>query len=401
MATMYNTSRGPTWDPMVVEIWPWDGDGPVGRLELSEKIEVTWADRGSGTVLIESPLTDLTRSLIPADGAMLVVVNLNGKRHVSSVVEAVPFAESDQIHDVRIRVATASPWSMLEGQLIPPVPDQPLSLQQSAEEFVLTGPVETVVKRLVQLGAARLGHPIQVQPDTGRGPTVTVRSRNDSVSDLVDKALAGTGYRLRLDAWLPGDGPVGDLPLTRPTIIADVQPYRRQPGLVWSARAEELEKWQLRHTRATATRMIVGDKGEKTAQKFVEVVADDEPGSPWARREGYTSASSDGDDLQQVGLDELAKTGPVVSADIAASPAAVWEFGSDGLYPRQYDVGDYASVELEGIGSIEQVITEVTATLTPVSLTVVPKVATPDTRERDLYSTVLDLDKRLGQQQRR
>ena len=362
---------------------------------------MTWADRTSGTVVMDTPLTWLTRQCLPADGRVLVVATLNGKRHISSVVEAQPYADSDSRNDPRIRITTASPWSLLDGELIPPVPDQPLNLQQSAEEYVLTDRLETVIKRLVQIGADRVGHPIAVMPDAHQGPQVTIRSRNDTVADLVEKVLVGTGYRLKLDAWLPGDDPIGQLSLTRPTIVADVVPYREQPGLVWSGLSEDLDQWKLTHSRATKTRLIVGDRGEKTEQKFVQVVSSTEPVSPWARREGYAGASSEGENLQEVGAAELAQAAGSVDLDATVTPATAWEFGTDGLFPRQYDVGDVATVVLPGVGEISQVITEVTAVLTPVSMTVTPKVATPDTKGRSLYTTVMELDKKLDEQSRR
>ncbi len=401
MTTIYNTPRGMTYDPMVVEIWPWDGQGPIGRLETAESVKVTWADRTAGVAVVDAPLSELTRQLIPADGSMLLVVHLNGLRHVSSVVEAEPYCESDHRQDTRIKITTASAWSLLDGQRIPPVPDQPLNLQQSAEQYVLAGPVESVVKTLVGIGADRLGHPIAVMPDFASGPQVTIHSRNDTTADLVDKALTGTGYRLALDAWLPGDAPIGQLSLTRPTIVADVKPYRDVPGLVWSDRGEDLDSWSLKHTRATATRVIVGDKGEKTEQLFTETIAYDEPTSPWARRETYTEARGEGEDPGQAAQDELLKSAGAVTADVTVTPSMVWEYGADGQFPRQFQVGDIATVQLEGVGEIQQVVTEVTAELTPVSLTVTPKVATPDTRTRSLYDTVAELDKRLDRQQRR
>lgn len=397
---MYATPRGVTEDPMPVELWRFDGDGAVGRLETAEELEFTWADRTAGTAVIETPLTNLSRMLLDKNGETLVVATFNGKRHVSTVVESEVFAEGDQSQDVRVRAVCASAWSLLEGQRIPPVPDQPLSLQQSAEFFVFSGPLETVVKRLVSIGSRRVGHPIQVADDLGRGPRVTVKARNDTTADLVAGLLAGTGYRLSLEAWLPGDERIGSLSLTVPTIVADVVPYREQPGLVWSSVASDLDDWGLTYKRPTMTRVIVGDSGEKTEQKFVSVASPTAPKSPWAQREGYTEAGEE-EDVYQKGGDELAKADGVVDLDATATPSQSWEFGADKQFPRQYDVGDWVTVDLEGVGRVRQVVTEVTVKLTPVSLTVTPKVSTPDTTAKDLYAMVTDLDKRLERAQRR
>lgn len=396
--TIYSTPRGDTYDPMPVELWRFDGRGAVGRLETAEEIEFTWADRTSGTAVIDTPLTDLSRMLLDKNGETLVVATFNGKRHVSTVVESEVFSKGDR--DVRVRAVCASAWSLLEGQRIPPVPDQPLSLQQSAEFFTLTGPVETVVKTLVGIGARRVGHPIQVREDLRRGPIVTVKARNDTTAELVAEALAGTGYRLSLEAWLPGDDPIGQLPLTMPSIVADVVPYRDQPGLVWSSISDDLDDWGLTHKRPAMTRVVVGDGGEKTEQRFISVMSSAEPVSPWARREGYVEAGG-GEASADRGASELAKHAGSVDLEATAAPSQSWEFGADGKYPRQFDVGDWVSVDLGAVGVVRQVITEVTVKLTPVSLTVTPKVSTPDTTERDLYAMVTDLDKRLERSLRR
>lgn len=400
MSVVFATPRGVTDDPMPVELWRFDGQGAVGRLETAEELEFTWADRTSGTAVLETPLTDLSRMLLDKNGETLVVATFNGKRHVSTVVESEVFAGGDQAQDVRVRAVCASAWSMLEGQRIPPVPDQPLSLQQSAEFFVLTGPVETVVKRLVSIGARRVGHPIHVMPDLGRGPTVTVKARNDTTAELVAEALARTGYRLSLDAWLPGDERIGDLSLTAPAIVADVVPYREQTGLVWSSMAHDLDDWGLTYKRPSMTRVIVGDHGEKTEQKFVSVAAPGAPRSPWAQREGYVEAGEE-ENVYSRGEIELAKAAGAVDVDATATPSQAWEFGVDKQYPRQFDVGDWVTVDLGGVGKVRQVVTEVTVKLSPVSLTVTPRVSTPDTTERDLYAMVTDLDKRLERAQRR
>jgi hypothetical protein len=49
---------------------------------------------------------------------------------------------------------------------------------------------------------------------------------------------------------------------------------------------------------------------------------------------------------------------------------------------------------------VRDVVTEVTVELTPVSLTVTPKVGSPDTSDRDLYALVTDIDKRVNRQMR-
>ena len=400
MATYYNTPRGISYDPMPVEVWEWNGQGALFRVELAESVSVTWADRTTGTAEFDLKLDNMTAPLTPCDGRYLFVVSLNGHRHVSTPVTANPYNDGDT-DEVRVKFTTASPWNLLTGERVPPVPDRPLSQQESAEFFTLTGPVETVVKRLVTIGAKRLGHPIAVLPTLGAGPTVTVSSRFDTVAELVEDTLAGTGYRLSLDAWLPGDERIGDLSLTKPTIVADVVPYRDREGLVWARVSADLDKWDLQKTRATSTQVVVGDRGEGVGQHFVLVETTDEVASPWAKREAYVDVTDEATTLLDAGTGELLKSAETTDLDATIAPAGVWEFGSDGEYPMQFSVGDVATIDLgDPLGQVRQVVTEVTAKLTPTEFTVTPKVASPDTMDRDIYTALTELQKRVDRPRR-
>lgn len=400
MATYYNTARGTSYDPMPVEVWRHDGQGALFRVELAESVKVTWADRTTGTAEFDLKLDNMTAPLTACDGMYLFVVTLNGHRHASTPVKAAPYNDGDT-DEVRVKFTTASPWNLLTGERVPPVPDRPLSQQESAEFYVATGPVETVVKSLVSVGAARLGHPIAVLPSLGNGPTVTVSSRFDTVAELVEGALAGTGYRLSLDVWLPGDEKIGDLSLTKPTIVADVVPYRDREGLVWARVSADLDQWQLDKTRATSTQVVVGDRGEGVEQHFVLVETTDEVASPWAKRETFVSVTDEATTLLDAGTGELLKSAATTDLDATIAPAGVWEYGSDGEYPLQFSVGDVATIDLgDPLGEVRQVVTEVTAELTPTEFTVTPKVSTPDTMERDIYATLTDLQRRVGRPRR-
>lgn len=403
MTTYYNTPRGVIHDPMPVEVWRFDGTGPLGRLETSERIEVTFAERGAGTAVIDTPLTELSGQLLDGKGETLVVARFNGQRHISSIVEAEIYADEGDGDDVRVKATTASAWSMLDGQVIPPVPDRPLSQQGAVEEYVLTGPVETVVKTLVSLGAARLGHPIKVMPDAGQGPTVTVRSTFDTVADLVSEALLSSGYRLTLDAWLPGDEKVGDFSLTAPSIIADVIPYRDNPGLQLSADGHDLESWSMKYARPTATSVIVAaDTDDEDIPKSYTGPWSTAGAysSTWAQRETYITVSQD-ETPADAAARELRDSKEKTTLDATAVPALSWEFGSDGGYDRQYLNGDRCDVTLPGVGTIAEVVSEVTVVLTPTSLTVTPKVGSSDTADRDLYSLVASVSKRVDRVQKR
>lgn len=400
MATLFNTVRGNTYEPLPAEVWRWDGRGPEFPIETAEKISVTWADRESGVGEYDVRLTDLTAPLLACDGQYLLVSYLNGKRHLSVPITSVVYNDGET-DVVNTRITTATGWNLLQGQRIPPVPDMPLHLQGTAENYVLTGPVETVVKTLLQFGAERTGHPIYTLPDLGRGPEVTITSRFETVAELVEGALAGTGYRLNLETWLPGDNPTAGFDLSRPAILAEVMPYQNVPGLVFIDESGDLDKWEVERTRFAETRVILGDSGEGIEQRFTTLRYDPGPSSPWAMREGFETVDTDeGEDRVEVGIAYLEGKAASVSASATVAPAGSWEFGTDGVYAAQYDIGDIAELDLGIAGVIEQVVTEVTAELTPTEFTVTPVVSTPDTMRRDLYTTIVDLEKRVARQER-
>lgn len=81
------------------------------------------------------------------------------------------------------------------------------------KHYVATGPAESVLKEYVQVNSVdRLNQPVSIAPDLGRGRTITVKARMESLADrLVSKVdLAGLGIRvvqygsgLRVDVYEP------------------------------------------------------------------------------------------------------------------------------------------------------------------------------------------------------
>lgn len=394
--TMYSTPRGVTSDPMTVELWHYTGIRPVSRIELADKITATWSIQGPDTAEIVVPYSQATEPLMDTNGENLVVITLNGRRHISTVTKAVLEPANKVDEAVNISATTTGPYSLLQAEVIPPSPGKPLSQQADRENFTMTAPVETVVKSIIRFGQNRVGHPITVTPDLGRGPVVTVTGRMKYASELVEQALKGTGYRLVMDPWLYGDPRPNNLGVAWPCAIVDVAPYRENPGLVFSRRGHDLENWSLTKTRASRTQYVVGDSGQGVEQKFRQVLSESGSQTGWSIREGYTSSQGDSkSEMISAGRKELADNAESYQVEATLSPSNVWEFGNDGLYPRQYDIGDWATIDLGEPGEVSQVITEVTAELTPAAFTVTPKVTTPDTYPSDIYSTVASLAKRV------
>jgi hypothetical protein len=108
-------------------------------------------------------------------------------------------------------------WRLLNRIVARQVPGSPITDQSAAEYRTLTGPAETVVKTLLGAEITRLGLPVTVATDLGRGDTIEVRARMDKPADvlfpLVDQAgigvsvqQSGAGYVL--DCYEPVTWPI-------------------------------------------------------------------------------------------------------------------------------------------------------------------------------------------------
>nr|BDD44762.1 hypothetical protein 1 [Micrococcaceae bacterium] len=152
----------------------------------------------------------------------------------------------------------ASDVRVLQDVLAWPVPAGSLSAQ-SVEYRTVTGPLETVVKTVLGENVARLGYPLTVAPNQGRGPTVTVQWRFHSVFERL-KALLEQ-HNAMVDVLMGADG----------VLVAEYRPGRTiaKPFDILSG---TLSSWEWEDQPPTVTRVVVGGQGEGTARKLVSVV---------------------------------------------------------------------------------------------------------------------------------
>lgn len=147
---------------------------------------------------------------------------------------------------------------VLQDWLAWPVPTATLSGQTTAYR-TLTGPLETVVKTVLQENATRLSEAITVAPTQGRGPTVTVQWRFHSIFERL-KALLEQ-HNAMVDVLMGADG----------VLTAEYRPGRTiaKPFDILSG---TLSSWEWEDQPPTVTRVVVGGQGEGTARKLVSVV---------------------------------------------------------------------------------------------------------------------------------
>lgn len=412
MTTLYDTLRGPAYDPVPVELWTWQGErlGKVGAFE-SMTFTTTGKPGRASTATLEVYLTELTAMLLPCDGTVLVAAHYNGMTLLYTPVTAEVHSLDNDPSLALLTVQCTGGWSFLEGAIVTPGITGNLT-DTPNEKFELTGDLETVIKTLINAGQYRTGHPIVVLPSSGRGPRVTLTGAWETVGEHVADALTNAGYVLTFDGWVPGDPqPLEGYTLTRPCYIVDLKPHTPRVGLVWSYSGGDLTKWSVTRKRASATRAVAHNGADDLAEREVFEVQGVEPPSPWAVREVYVRHAPSEDEnmdpirlhgeLEAAAVDKLTELGPAVEVTASIETAAGWEYGTDKVTPRQYTVGDIATIDLPVLGELMQVVTDVEVKITPEAVTVTPTVGTPDTMDVTIYDALAGVDKRLARLERK
>lgn len=407
--TLYTTTDGPVSTPVDVEVWTALGER-LGYLGDYIDMAFTWADRAPDTATLVLPLNALTATLTSVDGTVLIGARTGTKTHLSTPVEV--SVEGAEDGTAQVHVSTAGGWSLFAGARIPPSLEDPLE-EQTGEGYVLRGSLDSVVKRIVRLAADRLDLPVLVAPSNNSGPDVDITGAWETAGEVLETVLSGSGYHLEVHGWLPGD-PVpewADQP-TGPCVLVDLVPYRQRPGLEWSVEAGDIVKWSMTTTRPTATRVTVGYETDTQELRAYQEYRRESGVGRWGRREDYTEyeyqypawADKDAapdpyrvqDGMGAEADKALMEGAATVSLDAEVEVSNLWTFSQDRLAPRTFDVGDLAQVTLPYLGTFTRTITAVEVKITPSEFTVTPTVSTPDTLDRDMFTTLATLDRRVS-----
>lgn len=245
--------------------------------------------------------------------------------------------------DGYVELSTSSDANCLGRVLAWPVPSAAIG-SQTSESDDQTGPAETVFKHYFQANAVdRLGMPFAVAADEGRGDTLTVSARFDTLEDLLLDACADAGIGI---SWTrrASDGV---------TVVDVYTGTDRSDTVIFGEEYGNLSDWTLLRADPTGTRAVVGGSGDGVDQTLVTVVdpLGEEP--LWGTvYEIYVDGTSttDTDALTSDGETELADTQATagVSATTLETPGCRW--GVD------YVTGDTVGVEtIGGLVSAERV----------------------------------------------
>ena len=218
--------------------------------------------------------------------------------------------------------------------------------QNVVEYDVKSGPAETVVKWFVSRNAARLGLPVTVAADQGRGANIRCELRMHPLTErlypLVDQA--GIGVTVR-------QGPSGlVMDCYTPTVRAN--PLTEESGLVVD--------WEWQHTPPAATRVVVAGGGEGTARMF-RLAKNATLETEWGYvREDFRDARDTTDPvvMDARALETLTEAAPLWGLKLTLSDVGAGEYG------RAFRVGDTVTHQIAPGAAVTDVVREAEINLT-------------------------------------
>ncbi|MDR6691338.1 hypothetical protein J2X55_002250 [Microbacterium sp. 1154] len=224
-----------------------------------------------------------------------------------------------------------------------PVPSAGLG-DQTSDYRVHSGPSETVFKDAVAENLLRLGVPWSVAPSLGRG-TATVASLR--FHPLADKLLPG------LDA----DHLIVALSYDGPNVLVDVRQAKTVPGVLTIASGIP-EGYKYERSGPTATRVVVGGRGEGVDREFVEF-RDEALEADWGDIiEGFKDArnTEEGADLTIDAREALAEGRPKSGISTTLNETDRFQYGTT------YTEGDLVTVRVGPIQRAQPISVSITET---------------------------------------
>lgn len=218
-----------------------------------------------------------------------------------------------------------------------PVPAAALT-GQNREYRTYAGTSEQVFKAALSENIARLGIPWTVAPARGLGTNTRVQFRFHPLADKLMPLLAADNLIVELDYDADYN------------VSVDVRESTIVPGVLTEA-SGVAGSYTFERTEATATRLIVGGRGEGVARQFVEV-RDSVLEADWGDIiESFKDArnSAEGSDLRVDGNDQLRDSAPTSGVSSKLTETASFRYG------KTYDVGDQVTVRIGPVDRLQQI----------------------------------------------
>lgn len=139
--------------------------------------------------------------------------------------------------------------------------DQQQSGNSDAVYRLTSVPAETAVKRTFRDNAVtRLGIPVTVLPDLGRGATMTYTTRNHTLADRLYPTVTEKGLAVEIRQEDDGSPTVQ-------RVVLDVRPFTTHPQII-DDRSPQVTEWEYTVTGPEAMWGVAGGQGEGDARVF-------------------------------------------------------------------------------------------------------------------------------------
>lgn len=297
--------KGFVGDPQSVELHPRHNAQPTAVITVA-------ADHTYAAAL----LADGARVTVDYDGDQITSGPVRGKAGNSGL-------------DSTLTLSVEDDWRLLSRVLAWPNPTGAITAQGAATAYdSKTGPAETVAKWFIGRAVTRLGLPVTIAPDLGRGAVITVQMRMHPLADrllpLIDQAGIGVtvrqvGAALVVDCYEPSWYP-RDL----------------------TAASGVVQAWEWDTKAPTATRTVIGAQGEGTAREF-RLLTDTTLEATWGDTiETFTDArdTSVDTELDARGAQTLAEGAPTAGLKLTLAETDTFRYG------RTVRVGDLVTTVL-------------------------------------------------------
>jgi hypothetical protein len=224
----------------------WDFKGWVGR-PLDVKPVIRHNIRSTATFRVDSDHIRVSDLMTPA---ARVVIYRHGEFQMSGPVR---LAAGQFAIDSALTFTVEDDFRILNNWLVWPKPTAAVTAQD-VEYRTITGSAETVVKTVMMENALRLGFPLTVAPDQGRGSVGTYTFRFHPAYDRLFPAVdqAGIGVTVKHS----GNG-----------LLLDCYEPRNYPHLL-SPESGTVIGGTYSLSGPTATRVVIGGNGEGVARDF-------------------------------------------------------------------------------------------------------------------------------------
>lgn len=267
-----------------------------------------------------------------------------------------------------VTVPVVDDWQNVARLLGWQAPAAPITGQDAAEYARYTGTSEDNAKAAIAANATRLALPWDVAPSLGRGTSAPVELRMHEMGEKILDPLIADRLQLTVDL----DDDTGRYAIDVREGEEFARPITPQSGV--------LSRWSWVKEPPTATRAIVGGRGEGIEREFVLVVDHDLEAELGVILEIFVDArnAEEGAPLAPYGWAELAKHRGRAGFTATLRETSWFRFAD------AYELGDRLAIQV-GALDVEDVISQIDITHdTRSGFTVVPKVglATEDPNER-------------------